>query len=129
MKPNYVAKKSKVAVLSIWLILFCWLIIPAIVQIVRLVKAHCYSIEFYDERIVIKSGVLNKNERQSVFAGVYSVSVHTPFLGSIFGYGDVAVDCPGRWDVDTIGIKAPQELKRYLESKITSKGMTNIIHN
>ena len=70
MKPNYVAKKSKAAVLSIWLILFCWLIIPAIVQIVRLVKAHCYSIEFYDERIVIKSGVLNKNERQSVFAGV-----------------------------------------------------------
>jgi hypothetical protein len=39
------------------------------------------------------------------------------------------VDCPGKWDIDTQGIKDPRGLKSYLETKITSSGMTNIIVN
>ena len=129
MSPNYTAKKSIVSVLSVWLILFFWLIIPLIVQISRILKAKCYSAEFYDNKIVVKSGVLNRSENQSVFAGVYSVSVSRSLFGRIFGYGNVSVDCPGRWDVNTDGVKDPEGLKKYLEGYITSAGMTNIIHN
>ena len=129
MKPNYVAKKSVTAVLSFWLIVFFWLVIPVIIQIARILSAKCYSIEFYDNKIVVKSGVLSKQENQSVFAGVYSVSISQSFFGRIFNYGSVRVDCPGKWDVDTESIKDPSALKKYLENYITSNGMTNIIHN
>ena len=129
MKPNYVAKKSVISVLSFWLIVFSWLVIPLIIQIARILSAKCYTIEFYDNKIVTKSGVLSKQENQSVFAGVYSVSISQSFMGRIFNYGNIRVDCPGRWDVDTHGIKAPVELKKYLENYITASGMTNIIHN
>ena len=129
MEPNYVAKKSVAPVLSFWLIIFFWLVIPLIIQIARILSAKCYSIEFYDNKIVVKSGVLNKKERQSVFGGVYSVSVSQSFMGRIFNYGSIQVDCPGRWDIDTVGIKDPSALKKYLENYITANGMTNIIHN
>ena len=129
MNPNYVAKKSVTGVLSFWLIVFFWLVIPLIIQIARILSAKYYSIEFYDDKIVIKSGVLSKQEKQSVFAGVYSVSISQSFFGRIFNYGSVTVDCPGKWDVDTEGIKDPSALKKYLENYITSSGMTNIIHN
>ena len=127
MTPNYVAKKSVAKTLNFWLILFFWLIIPLIIQIARILKAKAYSIEFYDEKMVIKSGVLNKNERQSVFAGVYSVSISQTFWGRIWNYGDVSVDCPGKWDIDTFGIKNPRALKNYLETRISAKGITQIV--
>ncbi len=127
--PNYVAKKSVVSALSIWLILFSWLIIPLIIQIARIASVLCYSIEFYNNKIITKSGVLNKQENQSVFAGVYAVNISQSLFGRIFGYGDIRVDCPGKWDIDTTGIKNPMELKKYLEGRITAEGMTNIIHN
>ena len=129
MKPNYVAKKSVIAALSFWLIVFFWLVIPLIIQIARILSAKCYLIEFYDNKIVVKSGVLSKQENQSVFGGVYSVSVSQSLMGRVFNYGNIQVDCPGRWDIDTAGIKDPSALKKYLENYITSNGMTNIIHN
>lgn len=103
--------------------------IPLIIQIARILSAKCYSIEFYDNKIVVKSGVLSKQETQSVFAGVYCVSVEQSFFGRIFNYGSVSVDCPGKWDVNTENIKDPSALKKYLENYITTNGMTNIIHN
>ena len=129
MKPNYVAKKSVVPALSFWLILFFWLVIPLIIQIARVLQAKSYSAEFYDNKIVVKSGVFNRSEKQSVFAGVYSVSISKSFFGSIFGYGNISVDCPGTWDVNTEGIKDPEGLKKYLEGYITASGITKIIHN
>ena len=129
MSPNYTATKSAAPVLSFWLILFFWLIIPLIIQIYRIVSAKSYTIEFYDEKIVVKSGVFNKSESQTVFSGVYSVSISQSFMGRIFGYGDINVDCPGKWDIDTFDIKDPVSLKRYLETKITSSGIQKIITN
>ena len=129
MTPNYVAKKSIVASLSIWLILFFWLVIPLIIQIVRILKAASYSIEFYDNKIVVKSGVINQNENQSVFSCVYSVSLSRTLFGKLFNYGSVRVDCPGVWDIDTEGIKDPVGLKKFLEGYISNNNVVNIINN
>ena len=129
MTPNYVARKSVAKTLNFWLILFFWLIIPLIIQIARILEAKCYSIEFYDEKMIIKSGVFNKREDQSVFAGVYAVSIYQSIWGRMFNFGDIAVDCPGKWDVSTEGIKDPKALKSYLETKITTKSMNNVVFN
>lgn len=127
MTPNYVAKKSMAKTLNFWLILFFWLIVPLIIQIVRILQAKSYSIEFYDEKMIVRSGVLNKSERQSVFAGVYAVSINQSLWGRMFNFGDIMVDCPGRWDVSTSGIKDPKALKAYLETKISAKGMNTVV--
>ena len=127
MQPNYVVKKSVVPALSVWLILFFWLIVPLVIQIVRILAAKSYSVEFYDTKVVTKSGIFNKQEKQCVFAGVNSVSLSQGLLGQMFGYGDVKVDCRGKWDVDTYGIRDPRGLKNFLESKITTDNMTTVI--
>ena len=129
MAPNYVAKKSAVPVLSPLCIIFFWLVVPLIIQIYRIVEAKKSVIEFYDDKMIVKGGVFNTYERQSVFMGVYSVSISQSFFGHIFGYGDIAVDCPGKWDVSTYGIKDPQALKHYLETKITARGINQVIMN
>ena len=130
MTPNYVAKKSTAANISVLCILFFWLIVPLIIQIVRILSAKSYTIEFYDDKTVIKSGILNKQEKQSVFMGVYSVSVSQSLMGRIFGYGDIRVDSPGQWDIDTCAIADPRGLKNYLETRIVKgSNVNNIIHN
>lgn len=127
MTPNYVAKKSALTALNFWLIIFFWLIIPLIIQIARILTVKSYSIEFYDDKMIVKCGVLNKGERQSVFAGVFSVGIYQSFWGRIFGFGDVSVACPGKWDIDTRGIKDPKELKAYLEARITTGNSTVVL--
>ena len=131
MVPNYVAKRSVFMVLNIWLILFFWLIIPLIIQIAKIICLKCWSIEFYDNRYVIKKGVFNKQEDQYIFTGVHSVGMYQSFAGRIFNYGNIEVDCPGRkWDIkNTEYIKNPKGLKRYLQSRIDTRGVTNVIHN
>ena len=129
MKPNYTAKKSVVPVLNFWLILFFWLVIPLIIQIVKILAVKSFSIEFYNDKMILKSGILNKREDQSVFMGVYSVSISQSLFGRMFGYGDIRVDCPGKWDIDTTGIKNPYAFKAFLESKISGANTTNVLYN
>ena len=129
MTPNYTARKSVVPSLSPLCIIFFWLIVPLIIQIFRIVAAKKSVIEFYDDKIVTKGGVFNTYENQSVFMGVYSVSLRQSFFGHIFNYGDIIVDCPGRWDIASFGIKDPQGLKKYLESKITARRVNKIVTN
>ena len=127
MKPNYVARKSVVPVLSPLCIIFFWLIVPLIIQIYRIIEAKKSIIEFYDDKIVVKGGVFNTFENQFVFMGVYSVSINQTLFGNIFNYGNIAVDCPGKWDVSTMGIVDPRGLKTYLETKITARGVQKIV--
>ncbi len=128
MTPNYTARKSIAATLNFWLILFFWLVIPLFIQIFKILAAKNDIIEFYDDKVVCKSGVLNKRERQTVFAGVYAVSLEQSLFGRMFNYGNLFVDCPGQWDIDTYDIKDPVALKKYLETRITAR-MNTIITN
>ena len=116
--PNYVASKTSWNAVTPLRILFFWLIIPLIVLIVDIIRLKKDKIEFYDRYVIEKSGLLSKREKKSTFAGIYSVSVEQSVWGRIFKYGDVKVDVVGRWDIDTYGISHPNELKKYLETKI-----------
>lgn len=130
MKPNYVAKKSAWQVWSFGSILLCFLIVPIIVQVFRTITVKKYRLEFYDDKIVIKSGWLNTKTRQMAFMGVTSVSVEQSLWGKLFGYGNVAVDCVGKWDVNsTTYIKNPDRLEKYLQTRIVHTPMaTPVVH-
>ena len=57
------------------LALVMYSIIPIIVQVFRTISAKHYFLEFYDDKIVIKSGWLNTKKKQMTFMGVTAVSV------------------------------------------------------
>ncbi len=118
MYPNYIARKSIAAHFSIWLVLLSFIFygIPIIFLIFRLLKASNYSIEFYDNRITTKRSLFEHYEYSTVFMGVYSVSVRQSFFGRLFNYGDIYVDCVGRWDVNTKKVHDPYALKAYLDT-------------
>lgn len=131
MTPNYTARKSIPAHISLLLIILSpfTLGITLIVQICRILKAASYSIEFYDDRIIAKKGVINRSEQSSVFMGVYSVSIRQSLFGRMFNYGDLNIDCVGKWDVSTTKLKNPYALKAYLETRVVRGPQNTMIFN
>ena len=119
MEPIFVAKKSAWGGVTPLCVLFFWLVIPLIVMICRIVILKHQVTEFYDNCVIVKSGVLSKSERKTVFPSVLSVSIQQSLWGRICGYGDLRVDVVGRWDVDLECICDPKGLKKVLESKVT----------
>ena len=129
MKPNYVAKKLVWGAITFWRVVFFWLIIPLIAMIVGIIAAKNETIEFYDEKVIRKKGIIAKSESQTIFSGVLAVSVQQSVIGRIFNYGDVYMDVQGKWDIDTTMISNPSGLKKYLEDKTVSAGSINYIQN
>ncbi len=125
-QPNYVVRKTAWTAVTPLRVIFFWLIIPLIKIIAGIIERKHYVIEFYDDHIITKSGVFNKNESRSAFVGVVGVSAHQSFWGGIFNYGDVRVDVVGKWDIGTVGIINPKGLKEYLEQYLVKQGQ---VHN
>ena len=116
-----------VSALSFWGVVSCILIIPIFVLIYRMMEANRYRIEFYDDKIIVCSGLLDTHKRVSAFVGVAAVSYTQTLFGRMFDYGDVHVDCAGKWDINTSYIKDPEGLEAYLQTKIVSAANTTII--
>ena len=57
--------------------------------------------------------------------GVTASCVNQTLFGKIFNYGNVTVDCVGKWDVDTTYIKNPNDLDEYLQTRIIKAPATN----
>ena len=132
MKPNYVANKSAWAAwspLSVLItVLLFWTIIPIIVQVFRTISAKHYCLEFYDDKIVVKSGWLSTSTKTMTFNGVTSTSVKKSIWGSLFDYGEVEVDAVGVWDVSTSYIKYPEKLQAYLQTRIVKVQAQPYVH-
>ena len=129
VKPNYVATKSAWKAITFWRVVFFWLIIPLIIMIVKIIVLKHERFEFYEDKIIVKSGVLNKKERKTSFIGINSVSIEQSLAGRIFNYGDLRVDAVGKWDVNTLGVKQPKKVMAYLETKIVKKESVTIVSN
>ena len=120
MNPKYVATRSALSDFSFF---FCVLllilgIIPGVLYIViKKAAAHSYRINFYDDKYVLKSGILNKSETSTVFKGVVGVSVEQSIKGRMFDYGIVKVDLVGKHQLVLGGVKNPAGLKKYLETR------------
>lgn len=130
---KYVAVRSSLYNMKLLLaIVLCVLgIIPGVIYIVvNNIIAHHYIIEFYDDKIISKSGVINKSEHETVFKGVLSVSVNKTLRGSIFKYGDVKADVVGKNNIVLSGVKNPEGLKNYLLTrKVEAETVQHIVTN
>lgn len=120
MKPNYTARKSVCAALSFSRIALCILILPIFYLVYKIIETKQFKIEFYDNKIITYSGLINFRKKQSVFMGVTETNVEQTLFGQLFNYGSVNVDCVGKWDIDTTYIKDPYKLEKYLQSKVIS---------
>ena len=130
VKPNYVAKKSAWSAIRWWHILLFFLVLPLIIMICRIITEKCKRIEFYDKKIIQKSGVFEIDRKTAVFTAVLSVWVEQSLWGRIFNYGNVKVEMVGPWDFDLSGVKRPKRLQRYLETRIANiRGMHQLMHN
>lgn len=99
------------------------------IQLWKIIYQKFRSVEFYEHRVVKKWGVFDKDSESFVFAAVYKVSLKQRWWERILGYGDLKVDCAGEWDLNQHNITHPKKAQRFLQSRISSEGMTNIIHN
>ena len=129
MQPNLVVTKSAWSAVTFWRILFFWTIIPLIVMICGIISNKCYKIEFYDDYYVETEGVFSKSETKTAYAGIISVGIRQSFGGRICGYGTLVVDMAGKHDIYMENVCRVREVKAYLEKKVSSKGMQNIIMN
>ena len=130
VKPNYVMRKSGWSVVRPWHILLCFLIVPLIIMIVKIINVKDDTISFYNNRIVQRSGIFSKYEKTTVLTRVLSVTVKQTFWGRIFNYGTIYVDVVGKWDINMKGIKNPMEAKAYLERMaLSSRTIRPVIMN
>jgi len=120
MKPNFVAKRSawNVKKSIFWGILLFFLIIPLISMIIKILETKKQEIQFFDNKIVLKSGLFNTKEKQSALTKILSVSINRTFWGRIFNYGNLKLDVVGKGDLQFDFVKNPDELKKYIESII-----------
>ena len=122
MKPNYIIRKSGWSVVRPWHILLFFLIIPLFVMLWKIINIKDETISFYGNKVVHRSGILNKYEKTTILTRVLSVTIKQTLWGRIFNYGTIHVDVVGKWDINMRGVKNPKGAKEYLE-KLALNGM------
>ena len=98
----------------------------------QIIKQKCRRISFFEKKVERRKGVFDHDYDSFVFVSVYNVRLQQNCLEALMGYGHLHIDCPGPWDDELkhlTYIKHPKKAKRFLETRITAEGMTNIIHN
>ena len=108
-------KKSSWSVIRPWHILLGFLIIPLIIMLWKIINIKDETISFYNNKVVQRSGILNKYEKTTILTRVLSVTIKQTLWGRIFNYGNIEIDVVGKWDIDMKGIKNPKKAKAYLE--------------
>ena len=129
-KPNYVIRKSAWSVIRPWHILLSFLIVPLIIMIIKIINIKDETISFYNNKVVLRSGIFNKHERTTILTPVLSVTVKQTLWGRICNYGTIHVDVVGKWDINMRGIKNPLEAKAYLEKFVANgRSMRPVVMN
>ena len=104
--------------------------IPLLKFIYHAIDLKQTRIEFYEERIVIREGWLNKNERVMLFMGITEVRKKVSFWDILFGYGTIYISGVSDFNVRPMKyIKRPRRLQRYLNRNIISASSTNRVVN
>ena len=120
VKPRYVIRKSGWSVIRPWHILLSFLIVPLFIMIWKIINIKDETISFYNNKVVLRSGILNKHEKTTILTPVLSVTVKQTFWGRIFNYGNIYIDVVGKWDINMRGVKNPMEAKAYLEKFVAN---------
>ena len=120
MEAKYTATRSSLFDFNffICILLLVLGLIPGIIYIlVKNLSAHSYKVIFYDDKYIVKSGIINTHEDELIFKGVLAVSIDQSLKGKMFNFGDVKVDVVGANNITLCGVKDPEALKKYLLSR------------
>ncbi|MBQ5926951.1 MAG: PH domain-containing protein [Clostridia bacterium] len=122
MEQEYVVTKSAWSVFSIWYVLLCWLIVPLIIWVAKIIVVKNEKIVIRGRKVVLTSGVLSKKEDERVLTNVLGVVINQSVWGRICRFGTVKVNVIGGsgLDFEMNGVKNPRELKGYLEQYVAS---------
>lgn len=120
MEAKYTAKRSSLFDFSFFMCILLTVLglIPGIIYIlVKILSANSYQVIFYDDKYIVKSGIINTHEDESVFKGILAVSIDQSLKGKMFNFGDVKVDVVGANNITLCGVKDPKALKKYLQTR------------
>ena len=126
---NYVLTKSAWKAFTLWRVLLIWTIIPIFIIVFHIIILKNDKTYFYDDRVVTKSGILSKHEKETSFVGISAICVDQSLFGRMFKFGDLKIDVVGKWKVCIKGVKRPKEAKEFLSQYIVKKdNITSVIH-
>ena len=89
MEAKYTATRSSLFDFNffICILLLVLGLIPGIIYIlVKNLSAHSYKVMFYDDKYIVKSGIINTHEDELVFKGVLAVSIDQSLKGKMFNF-------------------------------------------
>lgn len=84
------------------------------------------TLEFYKTKYVIKSGVINKHEKEVLLTNLLSVSLSQTLSGRLLDYGTVKINLIGKHDISLSGVKHPHELKKYIEGLLNKTDVNSL---
>ncbi len=108
------------------IILACWSGVFVVIFFWKLIVVRCDYVEFYDDYVIVKKGVIFRKSEKKIFPQILSVRTHR----NILGYGTVDIDVVGPWDLDLSKRKRPEDLREYLvDHMVNSVAVENIGNN
>ena len=75
----------------IWCVLFCWLIIPIIMMIVRILQTKFTKTTITTKEIISEHGILSKNTDELLLKRVTDVRLSQPLWQRIFGLSTITI--------------------------------------
>ena len=87
-------------------------------------RAKVFRLSVYENRIVVKDGILETGETQRFFAGITRVSVDESFFDKLIGTGTVRISCPGNFNLLEHYIIEPEKFKKFLIEHFINKNDT-----
>ena len=112
---------------SLWTVILAgWTLLFLIGLIWALVVIRCDYIEFYDDYVSQKKGVIFRKSKKTIVPQITAVTTRR----NILGYGDVEIDVVGPWDVSLTKLKRPEDVREYLvDHMVNSVAVENIGNN
>ena len=80
----------------------------------KAIRAKVFRLGVYENRMVIKEGILETGETQRFFVGITEVSVDESFFDKIINTGTVRITCPGNFNLLEHYIVEPEKFKNFL---------------
>lgn len=120
---EFTAQSPSVGLGAVMIAIALIFIIPIIIIYIG---ARKNEILIYEKIIIVKKGIINTKESQSIMTPIIGVSVSQTLNGKIYNYGTVKIDKIGTgWNIDTKYIKKPHEFKKFLEKLMMTQEKTN----
>lgn len=115
----------KLVMAWVWGVLFCWLLlIPLIMAISKTIKFHNTEMVVTNKKIIEKYGLVSIHCDEMGLDKIENITIHKSFWGGIFGYGDVFIQGTNFNNIDFIGVKNPEHVRKIL-NELKSKELNN----